>query len=116
VGPTNGIIGDDSLNPDTVPQPVASSEDGTAELKAAAAFAQSPHFQELKERLAQRADFYTKYLPNGQNVLASEDPTQTGQMWMVANAIIGEFNMLVNSYELAAQQLKELNSNARREV
>lgn len=52
-----------------------------------------------------RIDFYQKALPDGRPVTAV-DTVERGQMWVIANAVIGELKMIIDEYEDAAEVTK----------
>lgn len=103
MGPQNGIIGDNygidlpSLQVD---------KDVLAEERAKARFSKSKEFKRLKEQMEARIDFYQKALPDGRPLTAAGDMVEIGQMWVIANAVIGEFKMLIADYENAAEVTK----------
>lgn len=102
MGPQNGIIGD-SYGTDLPSLQV--DKDVLAEEKAKARFSKSKEFKRLKEQMEARIEFYQKALPDGR-ALTAVDTTERGNMWVIANAVIGEFNMLIADYENAAEVTK----------
>jgi hypothetical protein len=102
MGPQNGIIGDNygidlpSLQVD---------KDVLAEERAKARFSKSKEFKRLKDQMEARIEFYQRALPDGRP-LTAVDAAERGNMWVIANAVIGEFNMLIADYENAAEVTK----------
>lgn len=98
----NGIIGDtygiDLPN-------VNVGEEQLNEEKAMARFSKSKEFKKLKEIMQSRIDFYQKALPDGR-ALTEVDTAERAHMWLVANAVIGEFKMILAAYEDAAEVVK----------
>lgn len=72
--------------------------------KRMAKFAKTADFRLLKEHLEARIEFYQSYLPDGRPVNV-EVPTP--EQWAIANAIIGEFNNVIKSFETAAEAVHE---------
>ena len=75
------------------------------EEKAMARFSKSKEFKKLKEIMQSRIDFYQKALPDGRP-LSEVDTAERAQMWVIANAVIGEFNMILAAYEDANEVVK----------
>jgi len=97
----NGIIDEGNLVP---PFQQTVSEEDLADEKQMAAFAGSKEFQRLKEHFEGRVEFYQQYLPDGRSI-TGEVPTP--EQWSIANAIIGEFNLVINTYLNAAEAVKD---------
>lgn len=76
-----------------------------AEEKLMARFSKSKEFKRLKEHLEERIGFYRSYLPNGQD-LSQMDAVERGNMWLVANTIVNEFQGIINAYESIAEAVK----------
>lgn len=102
MGPTNGIIGD-SFGID-LPQ-VNVDKASLDEEKAMARFSKSKEFKKLKEIMQARIDFYQKALPDGRPLTAVE-AKERAELWVIANAVIGEFNMVLSAYENAKEVTK----------
>lgn len=107
-GPQNAVLGDQA-NPLEVPETQV-DESEIKELEHRARFSKTAEFKALKEHCRQRALFYQQYLPNGEAVAGQKDPEKLGEMWIAANIVIGEFNALIGSYELAAEEVKARNA------
>lgn len=73
--------------------------------RAMAKFAQHPEFKRIKQHFEERKIFYRTYLPDGR-ALTDVSNEERGQMWLVANAIIGELDSILTSYELASEAVK----------
>lgn len=101
MGP-NAIIGDnygiDLPN-------VAVDKDELDEEKRMARFSKSKEFKKLKEIMEARIDFYQKALPDGR-AITEVDTAERANMWVVANAVIGEFKMILAAYEDANEVVK----------
>ncbi len=100
----HGIIGDNyGIDlPD-----VDIDKDELDEEKRMARFSKSKEFKKLKQIMQSRIDFYQKALPDGRPLTAAENMVERGQMWVVANVVIGEFNMILDAYENANEVVKE---------
>lgn len=99
----HGIIGDASVS--DLPVTNIDNKELATERKMAH-FAKTPEYKRLKEHFEERIGFYQSWLPDGR------DPRQTsvekaGQMWMVANAIVGELKAILATYENAVEAIKE---------
>lgn len=99
-----GLLGDISST-ELPEKPV--DEEVVGELRRKAKYSRSKEFAELKAHMEQRIDFYQKYLPNGQPVaaLSSED---AGKYYVVANIVIAELKQVIDGYESANEQVKEI--------
>lgn len=98
-----GIIGDSY--PTELPVTNVPEQDLTEEKKMAK-FSKTREFKRLKAHIEQRITYYQAFLPNGKAVLESEDMTQLGQNWLVANALITELQAIIDAYELANEAVK----------
>lgn len=99
----NGIL-DESTN--QLPTAPELDPEQLAQEKRMAKFAKSQEFKMLKEFLEERINFYQKYLPDGRSVT---ETLPTPEQWSVANGIIGEFNLIINSFEQAAEAVDATN-------
>lgn len=97
MGAQNGIVGDD-LGIE-LPEIKVPEQDLTAE-KNMARFSKSEEFQKLKEHLEGRISFYQNFLPDGR---AIGENIPSPEQWVIANAIIGEFNAVLGAYEQARE-------------
>ena len=77
------------------------------EEKSMARFSKSKEFKRLKEIMQSRIDFYQKALPDGRPISAV-DTVERANMWVIANAVIGEFNLILQAYENAKDATKDL--------
>lgn len=105
--PSNSLIGD-SYGTD-LPQ-MEVQEDTLVEEKKMAKYSRSAEFKRIREHCAGRIEFYQKHLPNGMEVGLDYIPNT--EDWRVANRIIGEFKLLMNMYENAAEAVKEAGKDA----
>jgi hypothetical protein len=76
------------------------------EEKAMARFSKSKEFKKIKEIMQARIEFYQQALPDGRPV-TEVDAQERANMWVIANAVIGEFNMILNAYETANEAVKD---------
>ena len=99
----NGIIGDNyGIDlPEVEPDKAYLDEE-----KQMARFSKSKEFKKLKEIMEARIDFYQQALPDGRPITAV-DSTERANMWLVANAVVGEFKMILNAYETANEAVKD---------
>jgi len=95
-------------SPATLPTEMAIDPTQLAEEKRMAKFSKSKEFAELKEHLNSRVEFYQKFLPDGRPITELPDE-ERAKMWVVANAIIGELNLIMMSYENAAEAVNDSN-------
>ena len=102
-GPQHGIVGDDNYGTD-LPKLDVQPEVLAAEARAAK-FSQSAEFKILKEHIEERIELYQKYLPDGR-ALTEVDSDERAQQWVIANAVIGEFQAILASYEQAQEVVK----------
>lgn len=102
MGPQNGIIGENygiDLPSVTVDKNQLDDEVRMAR------FSKSKEFKKLKEIMEARIEFYQKSLPDGRAV-TEVDSVERAQMWVIANAVIGEFKMILSAYEDAKEVVK----------
>jgi hypothetical protein len=111
MGPQNGVVGDNDFGLD-LPQSAPEQADISNEV-AMAKFTRTAEFKRLKEHAISRIDFYQKYLPDGRP-LTDIPEAERGYMWLAANVIIGELQMLFGSYEAAVEVVKKAQEDARR--
>lgn len=104
--PQNSIIGD-SFGTD-LPQ-MQINEETLVEEKKMARYSKSAEFKRIKEHCEERVAFYQTKLPNGLEIGLDYIPNT--EDWRVANRIIGEFILLMNMYENAADAVKDANKN-----
>lgn len=104
--PNNGIIGDNTGVDLPQMEPEA---DTLAEEKKMAKYSRSAEFGRIKQFCEERIAFYQTSLPDGRDVRTGSLPTP--QDWVVANAIIAEFQALLNSYQIASDAVKDAQAN-----
>ena len=102
MGPQNSLIGD-SFGIDLPEMRVDKNE--LNEEKRKARFSKTKEFQQLKAKMESRIAFYQAALPDGRPVTAV-DTAERAQQWVIANAIIGEFKLIIAEYEDAAEVVK----------
>lgn len=102
--PDNGLIGDISAT-ELPEKPV--DNDAINEIRKKAKYSRSKEFQELKENMMQRIEFYTKYLPNGTPV-ATLSQTDASRNWPLANIIIAELQQVIDGYANAEEESKRI--------
>lgn len=99
----NAIIGDEY----GIDIPVSDVDNSAiVEEKKAARFSKTKEYQRLKDHFEARIKYYQAFLPDGRT-LTEVDKKEREEMWVVANAIIAEFNQVINFYETSAQIVKE---------
>ena len=104
-GPQNAPVGDGD-EPMKMPETKV-DEQQLIEEKKLAKYSQTAEFKRLKEYLEARVKFYQNYLPDGRKVDEASVNKTTGEMWVVANAIIGEINNILSEYERAKEVVDE---------
>jgi hypothetical protein len=99
----NGIIGDNyGIDlPEIEPDKAYLDEE-----KQMARFSKSKEFKKLKEIMQSRIDFYQQALPDGRPITAV-DAAERANLWLNANCVIGEFNLVLNAYEQANEAVKD---------
>lgn len=103
--PQNVLIGDSTGV--ELPQ-MEASEDLLVEEKKMAKYSRSAEFKRIQDHFSERISFYQSKLPDGRDVGVGQLPTP--EEWVVANAIIAEFNLVINMYERAAEAVKDANA------
>lgn len=99
----NGILDEDYGT--NLPETQLDEQALTVERKLAR-FSKTSEFQKLKEHLEERIAFYQGYLPDGRAAVSLR-PSELGEMWIVANAVIGEFQAVLGAYEQARLAVEE---------
>jgi hypothetical protein len=99
----NGIVGD-SFGTDLPTTQV--DNNSLLEEQKMARFSKTTEYKRLKEHLEERISFYQSYLPSGDAITLKQDTNQLGQNWLVANAIIAEFQAVLLAYENAKEVVK----------
>jgi hypothetical protein len=97
----NGIIDESTM---ALPQETGVDLETLKLEKQMAKFARSSEFKLLKEHLLSRIEFYQEFYPDGRQV-NQEIPTP--EQWIIANAVIGEFKLVIGSFEQAAEVVKD---------
>lgn len=102
MNPTGAIIGDNTGVglPEATPDTSILSEE-----KKMAKFSRTAEFKRLKDYCEGRIEFYQQKLPNGAEI--GLDVAPSTEDWRVANRVIGEFKLLMNIYETAAEVTKD---------
>lgn len=105
MGPKNAVMGDSTNYGTDLPNTEVPDEQ-MAELQKSAKFSKTKEFQVLKDHLEGRVAYYQSFLPG--NVPAENVPDdERGKYWAIANILIAEFRGIINSYEQAAQEIKD---------
>lgn len=105
MGPQNGILGNLSDGFD-LPGMDVPEQDLTAE-KSAAKFSRTKEFQNLKEYLDGRIEYYRQFMPNGEPIVGTTIPlAELGMRWQISNSIIAELKAIIGSYEQAREIVK----------
>lgn len=104
MNPQNAIIGDDNYGTDI---PVTSQPEENLEAeKNRAKFSRTKEFKELKSYIEARIEFYSTYLPTGQPITDVTEE-ERGKYWLVANLVIDEMKMILQSYEKPAEVIND---------
>lgn len=86
--------------------PQAEVEDTTLrEEKKLAKYSRTAEFKRIQAHCEERIAFYQTQLPNGAEIGLEVVPSV--EDWRVANRVIGEFKLLMNIYETAAEAVKD---------
>lgn len=101
--PDNVLIGDTSMGID-LPEATPDEAD-LREEKKMAKYSKTEEFKRIREYCQSRIDFYQTKLPNGTEVGLEVAPSP--EDWRVANRVIGEFKLLMNIYQTAAEAVKK---------
>lgn len=97
----NGILDESGLEPFDMAMP----SEQLADEKLMAKYSRSKEFQRLKEHMQSRIEFYQQYLPDGR-ALTEVDSVERANHWVIANAVIREFNLVIDSYHQIAEAVK----------
>jgi hypothetical protein len=97
----NGIIDESTLN---MPKETGVDEQSLKLEKQMAKFAKSSEFKLLKDHLLGRIEFYQEFYPDGR---AINQNIPTPEQWAIANAVIGEFKLIIGSFEQAAEVVRD---------
>jgi hypothetical protein len=101
-GPANAIMGDQD-EPTAMPETTV-SEEVLVEERKLAKYSKTAEFKRLKEFLEARISFYQNYLPDGRTIKEVQGTSEIIALnWKVANAIITEFQNVLNEYNQAAE-------------
>lgn len=76
-----------------------------ADEKLMAKYSKSKEFKRLKEHMQSRIEFYQQYLPDGR-LLTEVDEVDRANYWVIANIVIKEFNLVIDSYSQIAEAVK----------
>lgn len=95
-----GILDEGGMIPTAPPIPV---EELKTE-KELAQFASTKEFKRLEQHFQERIEFYQSYLPDGRPVTAAP---VTSEQWAIANGVIGELKLVLNTYLNAAEVVKD---------
>ena len=107
MGPQNGLVGQDSFT--EVPQTQVPDE-ALEQVRNLARYSQTREFQNLKEYLEQRIDFFKAYQPNGDDIRNVKDWDGLRHNWIIANTIIAEFKTVLSVYEQANNAVREMDN------
>lgn len=103
--PLNGILGDAQ----SVDLPKAQlDEAGLNEERRMAKYSKTDEFKRIKKHFEERIKFYQSFLPDGRSVV-DVPVSELGNKWLLANAIIIEFEAIINIYEQATTAVEEAN-------
>jgi hypothetical protein len=97
----NGIMDEGGLAPFDMAMPA----EQLADEKLMAKYSKSKEFRRLKEHMQGRIEFYQQYLPDGR-ALTEVDAVERANHWLVANIVIKEFNLVIDSYGQIAEAVK----------
>lgn len=103
---SNGLIGDMSAT-ELPESPLLDRQAAIDELKRKAKYSRSTEFKELSEKMQERITYYQSFLPGGVPVeQVSEE--ERGKYWAVANIVIRELQAVIDMYQSAQEQVKQL--------
>ena len=97
------MVGDDNFGTD-LPETDKPADELAVE-KNLARFSKTKEYKKLKEYIEARIEFFQTFLPDGREVRWQADDDM-GVKWIVANNVINEFKAVLNSYEMAAEAVK----------
>ncbi len=100
---TNAIIGDQT-GVDLPQAPV--DESALIELRKKAKFSKSREFRELREKMTERIDFYSKFLPDGRG-LDVVSTKEAAENWRIATIVISELTAVMDAYDGSIELLKD---------
>ena len=99
-----GLVGD--LNSTELPQK-PEDEEVLGELRRKAKYSRSKEFAELKAHMELRVAYYQSFLPGNVPAEAITEE-ERGKYWAVANLVIAELRQVIDGYESANEQVKEI--------
>lgn len=105
--PNNILMGDADLGTGLPEMQLDQKE--LVEEKKMARYSKTAEFKRIQLHCQERIAFYQTHLPNGAEI--GLDVVPSTEDWRVANRVIGEFKLLMNMYETAAEVVEEA-SNA----
>ena len=97
MGAQNGVVGD-SFSVE-VPEMVVDQET-LAEERKMAKYSKTAEFERIKRYMEGRILHYQSALPDGRPLTEVNDQ-ERAEMWVIANAVIGEFKSFLAEFELA---------------
>lgn len=104
--PQHGLVGD--IGATELPEAsLDKKEEALTELRKRAKYSRSKEFAELKAHMEARIAFYKSFLPGGVPVVNIEE-SERGKYWAVADLVITELQQVIDGYEDANEQVKEL--------
>ncbi len=102
-GPANIIMGDNQ--PIDLPQ-AQLSDDQLKDERMMAKFSRTAEFKRLKTHFEERIQHYQQFLP-GEIPIEGVSQKERAEMWIAADTIIKEFKLVISTYELAGEAVKE---------
>ena len=105
----NGLMGDMSQMTSLPRTPETQKEEALLELKKKAKYSRSKEFNELKEMMEARIEFYKSFLPDGTPIALGTEK-QVSRNWPIANIVIAELQQVIDMYENAEKELKAVDA------
>ena len=95
-GAKNAVVGDQNFGTDL---PLTQLEDeALAKEKNRARYSKTKEFQDLKEHMEARIEFFQNFLPDGKEVRWEAPDGKTALKWVVATNVINEFRAVLQAY------------------
>lgn len=116
MGPQNGIMGDDASFGTDIPETQIPVDDLSRE-RNMAKFSKSAEYKILKELMGSRMQHWRQFVPGGPagDIAINQLPNEErGWRWLAADAIILEFQSILNAYEMANEAVKNATTERKR--
>jgi hypothetical protein len=105
----NMMMGDLSQMTSLPEKTQSHQEEAVAEIKRKAKYSRSKEFQDLRNMMESRIEFYKQFLPDGTPIALGTEK-QIARNWPIANIVIAELSQVIEMYDNAEAELKEIDA------